>query len=223
MNDASSVTIRPFDQHDLDGIVSVHQQNFPDSFLTRLGAYFLKLYYSEYIDTPGNYGLVAVCDGISVGSLVGTAHPRTTYSQFYKKNWYLLAPTIGIRMLIDGKLRNDVMNRIPHVRLAISSLLSRSDPKPPPVPINSQSTNRKSVPARLLSIGLLPEYRGREIASQLVEHYCAQLKNDGIDKVGLSVESTNLRAIAFYNKSGWQQEAELDGSVQYVRSTDYLT
>lgn len=53
---------------------------------------------------------------------------------------------------------------------------------------------------------VLPEYRGRGIASALVEAAVAALKEEGITRVCLNVMETNTQGKEFWVKHGWEKK-----------------
>lgn len=57
-----------------------------------------------------------------------------------------------------------------------------------------------------LGMGLLPEYRGRGIGSQLLEKVIDKAKEFGLEKIELHVYTTNKSAIALYEKFGFEEE-----------------
>lgn len=67
-----------------------------------------------------------------------------------------------------------------------------------------------------LGMGLLPEYRGKGLGSQLLKAALAKAKEFGLEKVELSVYTTNTAAVALYKKFGFVQE----GLIKNYRKLD---
>ena len=67
-----------------------------------------------------------------------------------------------------------------------------------------------------LGMGLTPGYRRQGIGSRLLESVLTQAKAFGLEKVGLSVYSTNKAAIALYQKFGFEPE----GYIKHYRKLD---
>jgi ribosomal protein S18 acetylase RimI-like enzyme len=71
---------------------------------------------------------------------------------------------------------------------------------------------------------LIPEYRGRGLGNLLDEYAANFFKQLGCTAARLSVTQTNLRAMKFYSKQGWQDVGPRDGNpgVHYMEK-QYLT
>jgi len=67
-----------------------------------------------------------------------------------------------------------------------------------------------------LGMGLLPEFRGQGIGSMLLKAVLEHAKIFGLEKVELSVYTTNEAAIALYKKFGFEQE----GLIKKYRKLD---
>ena len=57
----------------------------------------------------------------------------------------------------------------------------------------------------ILEIGVLPEYRGKQIAWHMISQYISKMKKQRIDEVVLGVAESNIPAIKLYEKLGFQQ------------------
>jgi ribosomal protein S18 acetylase RimI-like enzyme len=200
---------------DVAGAASLHRLVFPDYFLTHMGQRFMERFYSEFVDQNGNYGFVAVCGEELVGAVIGTLDYQKCFNRFYRRHFPSLVLLLVGRVIVDPYIRHNVVSRLSHIRLAFDSLAAR---RQRPLPINDA---REANPARanLLSIGVHPDQRGSGLAEQLVDSYCDELWHDGIESVGLSVRPDNWRAIAFYEKTGWQRAGASATAVQYTRAT----
>ena len=63
--------------------------------------------------------------------------------------------------------------------------------------------------ALLATLAVSPAAQGRGVARRMVEDAIAHLRADGVTRVELSVESDNPRAIAFYQRLGFEREGVL--------------
>ena len=80
------------------------------------------------------------------------------------------------------------------------------------LPINSPRQNHRAQ----LGMGLLPDYRGRGIGSQLLDHAIKHSKKIGLEKIELYVYTRNTPAIALYRKFGFHEE----GTIEKYRKLD---
>jgi len=206
-------TIRTMTSSDLGQIVRLHQDVFSGHFLTHLGERVLTRFYREFVDTPGNLATLSVLGGKVVGFVVGTSDVDLFYRRFYRRNGLALAPLLMGRFLADAYVRRTVWTRLGHVRLALRSLLRSRVRRPA-----AGEKCAAAVPVRLLSIGLAHDLRGREVAAEMVQHFCRQLQELGKQEVGLSVHADNGRAIRFYEKTGWERLRSSGKSISFVRS-----
>lgn len=212
----SSLKIRPLTHADLSAVADVHQQIFVDNFLSHLGNRFLELFYAEFIDTSNNYGFVAIYDDQIVASLLGTTDSNALFNRFYSSHWLRLSRIVAQRTLTNSYVRQHAFQRIPHIRRAILSVF-RITSKTPSAHNAGADTGSPRISARLLSIGILSEYRGQGIAERLVEYFVERLAEKGEKWIGLSVDTNNSRAIAFYEKNGWQREKTTSTSLSFYR------
>jgi len=59
----------------------------------------------------------------------------------------------------------------------------------------------------VLTVGILPEYRGHGIGSTLLDRGCDWARDHGFEKLYNSIPSTNEQAIDFLQSHGWETEA----------------
>ncbi len=64
-----------------------------------------------------------------------------------------------------------------------------------------------------LGMGLLPDYRGKGLGRRLMEAALAAAHDEGFVRVELTAHADNLRAIALYEKLGFQREGVTRDSV----------
>lgn len=67
-----------------------------------------------------------------------------------------------------------------------------------------------------LGMGILPEFRGQGIGSQLLQKVSEHAKTFGLEKIELNVYSSNTSAIGLYKKFGFEQE----GLIKKYRKLD---
>ncbi|PSQ06548.1 GNAT family N-acetyltransferase [Halobacteriales archaeon QS_6_71_20] len=72
----------------------------------------------------------------------------------------------------------------------------------------------------VLTVGILPEYRGKGIGSTLLERGESWAAGHGFEKLYNSIPATNDGAVAFLTDHGWEREAVREG--HYKIDTEYV-
>ncbi len=207
--------VRPIREDDAAEVARLHARFFSEYFLGHLGRDFLTCYYAQFSSRPG-YGYVAERAGRIIGYVIGTPSTRLVNQRFYRRHFARLAWIVLCRCVADGYVRREVASRViaPGLRRlwrSVRSLLLRR----PVVSTPSVST----IPVRLLSIGVDPDFRGQGVADALSRHFNDALALDGYDEVGLAVMKRNARAIGFYERDGWKFEGETEHWAYFARPT----
>lgn len=81
------------------------------------------------------------------------------------------------------------------LRIAIAAIANRRS--------RSAVSSAKASSARLIAIGVSPEYRRMGIGSQLLDYCEAQLRQQGCAQMGLVVDADNSAAIQLYESKHW--------------------
>jgi ribosomal protein S18 acetylase RimI-like enzyme len=66
-----------------------------------------------------------------------------------------------------------------------------------------------------------PEFKGRGVARSMMERVIATMKTNGVTRIELMAERDNPRAIAFYEKLGFQHEGTLRQAYKRASDTHY--
>ncbi|KLU66900.1 putative acetyltransferase [Desulfosporosinus acididurans] len=209
---SSEIEVEPLSPYHIPEVAQLYEEVFGDHFLGHMGQRFLRPFCAQFMNSPTNYGYVAKNKGRIVGFVFGTINGRP-FSQFYRQNFWKLVVLVLLRYARDDYVRKHIRDRMNYVSEAFKSLfcLQAKD---------SQIPSERSLfaSARILAIGVAPNFRGLGIANQLTGHFCSQMKQEGFKKVGLSTLPWNDRAIRFYKKDGWIVEESTDSSVSFLRS-----
>lgn len=208
----NKIEVRAMNLSDVAGVAEVHQKAFPNYFLTKLGLDVLQAFYSEFIIQSVGFASVALEQGKPIGFVVGTISSSELYDRFYKKNFLLVARNVVRCLITDSFIRQHFRSRLLHVQKAIMAKLMRTQK-------STTKSGPSRVQARLLSIGITSEARGTGSAEKMTKHFLQQLQKASIKEVGLSVFRDNIRAISFYEKTGWKRELEMENAVYFSRST----
>lgn len=184
--------IRQATMGDLPAIASVHISCFPDSYSTSLGKRLLQKFYYEYLSKMPELFLVCVdSSGKVVGFCMGYYMERNESTKnFLKHNCFAVGIATVVGMIIGD-------------RRVWKKLLS--SPKPSSFEILDHSFDDVPLKRRgdLLSICVLPEYRGKGYAQSMMLAYLDILKEHNRSLCMLSVSRKNARGIRFYEKNGF--------------------
>jgi ribosomal protein S18 acetylase RimI-like enzyme len=187
------------------GMAQCHIKSFPGRFMTEMGYHWLCALYAFFIKHRGSICRVAVDTNSKVVGLAvgGDPHIRDEFlsSALFRYPhlifWKFLSKRMVRRVLLQelaGKLRRK--------RAAAHS----GDTKAPNAGIRS---------GNLLSICVLPDYKGTGVAGKLIESFLLACKTEGYERLTLSVLSENSRAVAFYRKHGWRQSGKSGESIRF--------
>ena len=163
---------------DANQIADIHLQAFEDFFLTSLGLGFLKLYYKSAINFKGATTICAINEnnkiiGFSMGSIIST--------NFHKK--LILSNKLGffIRVIIILFSNPKALNRLK------KNLQKKADP------------NDDGDYAELLSIGVLPEFKGLGVGKGLLIEFERAVLNAGAKRISLTTDiEKNQNVVNFY-------------------------
>lgn len=210
--DTSDIEVDILSPYYIPEVAQLYEEVFSDHFLGHMGQGFLRLFCAQFMNSPTNYGYVAKNKGRIIGFVFGTIDGRP-FSRFYRQNFWKLVFLVMARYVKDDYVRKHIKSRRSYISDALNSFFRRR-------PRRSKRSHERSLftPARILAIGVAPSFRGLGIANRLTGHFCSQMKQEGIKKVGLSTLPWNERAIRFYKKDGWTVEESNDSSVSFMRS-----
>lgn len=174
---------------DMKAIARVHKQIFADHLLGRLPVWLIRQYYT-CLFKAGAIAIVAErdTDGIIGFILGGNGRSLAVGKRDFLKRW---------GALFGGCI---MMDRVA-LRLFWETYVRLKKATSP------QSVVGTSFSMRLLSIGVCKQSQGSGIASELLAYFENILQRDfQVKGYGLSVHSDNVRAIRFYQKSGFYEE-----------------
>ena len=188
--------VRNASSKDLHEIAKVHIACFPDYFSTRVGkknnGYLLKRLYEEYFkDFPGLFVVLEDDNGKIVGFCSGSLLEITGHQgRFIRNN------------------RVKVLSRVAWLLLKGDSLAwtrLRQRYKKPVYKIIDHSFKGlpKTEIGDLVSICVLPEYRGKQFSGELMKRFVQNMWDLGRKVCLVSMHSDNKRAMSFYSKFGF--------------------
>jgi ribosomal protein S18 acetylase RimI-like enzyme len=190
--------IRLADQVDIQKIAICHRHVFPNSLSSALGFDYVSCMLSWYIATENTFLILAEEDGRCVGYCggmvktiwgIGSASSMAQYSfnaaviGFLKKPWLLFH--LEVRTKFSFIIKN-IINRF-----------FRKDK------LTGDATVIFEPYAGLVVIGVDPLFQGKGYGSQLLQEFEKITLKKGLQKMVLSVLTSNKQAITSYTHNGW--------------------
>lgn len=192
--------IRLAKKEDLSEISKVHQTCFPESYSSQLSKYkwFIKglqeKFFLEYLNDCSELFFVAEVEGKVVGYCMGYYMDKDNQmNNFIEKNRSsLLLKTIFLMLIGNKSTWKKVLSRY-----------DKSTKEQWKIVNTSYENILNNERGDLLSICILPEYRGAGVSGKLMATFLEAMKSKGKKICLLSVLSNNDRAINYYEKNGF--------------------
>lgn len=204
---------------DLAKIAKCHRACFPSSLSSAMGLNYLTKMFTWYLEVDkaflfhieDNNICIGYCGGIiKDGSLsTGSASGMMQHSFNAAIKAFLLRPWLIFHKEVSKKYPLFLKNLL--VKLGIKN--------------NAISSKKREIKKRkpevgLVVIGVLPEYRGKGVSTELMRNFEIRAKENNISKLQLSVLSDNNRAINAYKKNGWEIEENNKSSIVMTKEIE---
>lgn len=174
------INVRLAKAGDIKSVVEIHLERFSGFFLSDLGVYFLKVFYTAFLKNPGVL-LVLEEEGEIKGFAAGSRDNRGFYKKLLKNN-LLQFMISGFRILITK----------PKALLRIASNAGKSE-------------KSDLIFAELLSIATLKNKKG--YGKILLKKFEDEITKENLENLPLSLTTDyekNTKAIEFYKESGYE-------------------
>lgn len=201
---------------DLNRIAECHKSAFPHSLSSKMGNLFMKKMLSWYIvDQRGvlfhvseNNKIIGYCGGIIIKK-AGLPGAATSITQFCFKTFifsFFLRPWLIFHS--ENVKRISFIKR--NLFLKMGLVKNKNN--------NSQFPLIPFQPSwGLVVIGVDSKFHGKGIGSVLLMEFERLAKLDKVQKISLSVKSTNIQAIKAYEKNGWIKRSQNDDSLNMYK------
>ena len=179
------IEIRKAKTSDVDSIVAIHNQAFPNFFLTTLGNRFLRLYYKCMCNSRDAVTLCAIDEGTLVGFSSTALKSAGFNTKLIKQNSVIFVME-AIKLLFTKPT-------------ALVRLVKNFTKKSSDMEDNGDY-------AELFSIGVLPLCQGKDVGSLLLSRNERMIREMGGGKrLSLTTDKNNNEsAIAFYQRNGYK-------------------
>ncbi|MDZ4232092.1 MAG: GNAT family N-acetyltransferase [Candidatus Pacearchaeota archaeon] len=170
---------------DAETVAELHRTEIATGFLSSLPQRFLVRFYKELITSDSSFCVVAEEQGGVVGFASGSTNPSS-----FSRSLLLHSFFFAVRVLLPQMLNPLRLKRM------FESLLYPQKMKEGPK-------------AELFSIAVGKEFQGKGAAPAMLHEFAKEMKRRGVRRFKLAVGRDLKRAIAFYEKSGFQLLSEV--------------
>ena len=180
---------------DINAVVKIHQEGFPQSRSTKLGKRFLRKMYRWYITYHPRLAFGAELDGQLIGFIVGSLGNTSSERTRYLLGEILLGFARHPMLLSNMKMFNSWQS---FARDLLPKQNHSPQTKHDKVIINTLKTK-----AALDSIAVSSTVRKKNIGRSLMQAFEDSAEQLGATFMVLGVEYNNVPARALYEKCGW--------------------
>ena len=176
----------------LNQIADIHREAYSNEHFTSSFSIKKLVEYNSALISASDITIVAEEDGI-IGFIIAGENIAAGVRQFTEKN----------RIWILGRLLQKPIHFFSKISIMIQTRLN------PPKPSQAQF--------RLLSIATRPDTQSKGIGADMIDFLEKELLKLKINIYGLSVKSSNNRAINFYECNGFIREKVFTGSSFFIK------
>ena len=193
------VMIRPLEMTDICTVVDIYLTCFSDSASTKLGRGFLDGYITGFCGSSRGVAFVHTVESRVVGFILGGMNISALSREIVSRSKAKFAQSV---------IRNLMRHPVKSTRIFWGYARAFLLPK--------KKTFYSDKTAGLVSIAVLPEFRLRGIAEELIRAFLTELRRRGIHACRVGVEAENTSARKLYEKMGFGQANE-EGTSYIIR------
>jgi ribosomal protein S18 acetylase RimI-like enzyme len=197
--------IRRLKSDDLDAVVAVHMERFPDSRSTQLGKAFLRKMYCWFLLNYPELSLVATIDdqvvGLAVGSIGGYGRRVFRYALPQVIWGFVTHPQLLFRDRMFYLWRSYLRGLYPKSAKTLAA-----------PPDSSKPVIRQ---AAFASLAVLHTATG--VGIPLILAFERAAREHGANRIGHTVKKENVSARKIYEGLGWKFRGESDHSVSFYK------
>ena len=190
-----TVSIIKAHQDNVAGLADCHIVAFDGRFMTEMGFRWLRALYRFFINHSGGVCYVAVNPAGQVVGFAAGGQPEIR-ERFLRFAMLRYPHVIFWKFVTSSLVRTVLLEELAKKLHLKVSAVSKED-------VHEQKAGDKS--GSLLSICVLPDFKGTGVAGTLIETFQKVCAAKGYRHLTLSVVSENSRAIAFYKKHCWYE------------------
>lgn len=186
-------------QPDLIQVARIHKDQFPTHYLGQFSVSLLEEFYKNLLNHECVF-IVAEEDNNILGFVIGGEWKKISgYLHFFMRKYFL-------RSMLESAIRPRTWRK--SIK-KIVSLLGHEEQDPNNLDNIENFT--------LLSIATGKQTQGRGVGSGLLQAFNNEMKKI-TKRYYLSVQDTNIRAINFYKKNGFEEAYRCSGEIQMIKA-----
>ena len=187
----------PIDKSGIGQIVDIHLRAFPESTLSLFGRNRVAKWYEWHLEPPKECYAIGAYDEDSMKGFCLSGFFLNSEIFFFRKNFlFVLWQLITHPQLIITK---KTFKRLLDVILAFIDFLSSR------AKMSEKKGRPRSEKFGILSIAVDPACQNSGLGHLLVSRVEQLAIEEGIKKINISVQPSNLQAVRFYEKNGWEK------------------
>ena len=200
-----AIIIKQATHDNLKAIAKCYINSFPNSVSTKLGLNYIEHNLGWFLNDNKRILFFIEIENICVGFCGGYVWEKNgdgstssmlNYSKSIRNTILLKKPWILFNYEIIEKITT-------YIRIKINIFIENKS--------NKIDANIRTMPSLgLVVIGVHSNYKGNNIANELMDQFILKGKELGISNYHLSVRKNNLRAYHFYLKHGWKVDELAD-------------
>lgn len=195
---------RPLAPSDLRASAAIHVAAFPHAAISQLGVAAAERYHASLLARTDVYATSAFTAGRLAGFCFGGT-ARDVEGAFLRENLGFIGREL---------LKRPSLFAQPFIRQRIGAGFRFLRPTPAARRADPAESGTAAPPSfTILYLAVHPDVEGRGVAHQLLDAAESHARADGFAQMDLSVYLDNPRAIAFYERHGWQRLVQ-DGGWQ---------
>lgn len=184
---------------DLDAMTEIHGRAFPESFLTQAGPGAVKRYYHWILTGPHDICALGIFEDGQLRAYAVGGFFQGALSGYLKKNFLFLFLSVSARPKL---WMNRKMFRKAGESLMLLCGIRKKNTVPPSLLENSFGVSVLAVD---------PPWQGQGFGKRLMEELESAAMMRKLDRMDLTVDPRNQKAIFFYQALGWSKAGEAEG------------
>lgn len=177
----NNMEIKLANEKDCFQIAQIHFKEIKHGFLNQLGKRFLGYFYLAMIDSPNAFLIIAKENNSVIGFVSGCTNLKKFYKEFIRK-YIFKSFFIFLKKMFNPNIFKKVLETIKY----------------------SQKKEKDLPRSELLSIAVIRNFQGQDVARKLLEKFVSEMNKKDINEFKVIVGENLIQANKFYQKNGFE-------------------